>query len=276
MKKELTDCDRAFIEQMRICRAKLGISCKQVMTLLGGKVHKTDYSNWQNFKKPVPNAHVSAIAKVLNIQSIYVEELFKERASARGLFVESMHVQESLNDPLVRGIPERGAFDLNFSFQGFIPARNREMNATIGGKWLAFFLCPDMSGKLMIVEENLEFCVEENGVISERLETNMEGYPGMQWSGYGFHVLIQKVLFGFTVVRTWNFPYGSGLSQLLLSKSDDWLEGYITYLNVDTSLIEGTQYIAVRETARDFQYLKELALQRIGMSFEAMTMLRSQ
>ncbi len=111
MPRVLTDCDRAFARQMRLCRSAQGLSAKSVIAKLPSQVYPADYSKWENERAPVPNVHLVAIARVLGIHEGYSNSLIVERAKVSPQSTESKYVEESFSDLIERGVQESEVFD---------------------------------------------------------------------------------------------------------------------------------------------------------------------
>ncbi len=125
-----------------------------------------------------------------------------------------------------------------------------EYAISIEGDWTGFFVEADRGVHPYVVEEatvlkQLGDRVTGTTKITGSSEERQEHLEDCR--------VVHNALLGLHQVDDWQAPFGIGTFIVKSMRNDDWLEGFSSWFDPDTDLVETSRYILVRKSSRSFE-----------------------
>lgn len=171
----------------------------------------------------------------------------------------NMHVSKSTIDRAERGLAIRQsslkaiARLLNEPHEKYIYSSELQVGseANLSGAWEGFFIEPDINLRPSIVEIKMVFN-QQNGLTSEmdaliRRADEESTEKAVETQLIDDLVLVKSYIVG------WKQPSGISSTMMKLSRGDDLLDGYTTWLDLDSQDIEVSKIILARKSSRYFE-----------------------
>jgi len=133
-----------------------------------------------------------------------------------------------------------------------------DYTAQLEGKWTRFYLQTARGIAPFVVSGEVE--IRQQG---RRIQGELASISPRQHRFEKFVdcTVINNMLTGFTVAEGHIGPAGLSTISLVLSRQNNWLDGYIAWFNPDTDQIENSRHIMVRKnTPDDRQNVKDTGL----------------
>lgn len=180
-----------------------------------------------------------AVAAATN-QMDSIETIRRAEAGHRVQVIKLRQIARALNTDVERYTAGQSSSSL--AIDTLVP------DIDLTGIWLAFWNECDLGRPPVTVRERVQ--LEQTGVtVSGFGVANVNGKKRRETIDFGR--VERNLFYGMSSVDGWTRPTGNSSFQVIVSRNDDWMDGYVTWNDADYGSIEVSRFVWVREDGQN-------------------------